>query len=142
MKNLYIEYKNKSQRRFDNFEGIAFAFSKEQFKKGMEKLGLTENDTDKVVSIGYGGFMLKSKIDDYKKMNQELEDEKAELMKNDEFLYQMFRYELANHEYCITFDYEPTLDSLNLTYDEVVKDARLHNALIRARRDYLDSVDY
>lgn len=142
MKNLYIEYKNKSQRRFDNFEGIAFAFNKDQFKKGMEKLGLTENDTDKVVNIGYGGFMLKSRVNDYIKMNQDLEDEKAELMKNDEFLYQMFRYELANHEYCITYNIDSALDALGLTYKDVEEDERLYNALIRAKKDYLDSVDY
>ena len=37
----------------------------------------------------------------------------------------MFSYELANHEYCITYDIEPTLDALGLTLDEINKRAYL-----------------
>ena len=45
--NLYQIIKEKHQKEFDEFP-VAFAFSDEQFKEGMKKLGLNENDIDKL----------------------------------------------------------------------------------------------
>ena len=42
-----------------------------------------------------------------------------EHLKNYDFCYDAFCYELNNHEFCITYDYTDTLSSLNLTYDEL-----------------------
>ena len=53
----------------------------------------------------------------------------------------MFLYELANHEYCITYDLEPTLAALQLTEDEVLNDDRLLNGLKLAKAEYLRSVE-
>ncbi|NYC95061.1 hypothetical protein DFN09_003048 [Clostridium acetobutylicum] len=52
-----------------------------------------------------------------------------EAMKNDTFIFDMFYYELGNHEYSITYELGDTLDSLSLTYEEVQNDKRLLNAL-------------
>ena len=48
------------------------------------------------------------------------------------FLYQMFKYELDNHEYGYTGDFEDTLDSLGLTWEEVAASPRLLKALDKA----------
>lgn len=48
------------------------------------------------------------------------------------FLYQMFKYELDNHEYGYTGDFEDTLDSLGLTWEEVTASPRLLKALDKA----------
>lgn len=40
----------------------------DQFREGMEKIGLTENDTDKIVSTGAGGYVLKSKKEEFYKI--------------------------------------------------------------------------
>jgi len=54
-----------------------------------------------------------------------------------------FLYELANHEYCITYDLEPTLTALNLSEDDVQNDERLMKGLKIAISEYLRSVaDY
>jgi len=55
----------------------------------------------------------------------------------DGYIYQMFLYELANHEYCLTYDYEDTFDALGLTVDEINADKRLLHGLKKATREYL-----
>lgn len=53
------------------------------------------------------------------------------------FIYHMFLYELANHEYCITFDLEETLDALDLTMEQINADKRLLRGLQKAEKGYL-----
>jgi hypothetical protein len=59
MKNAYLALKRKHQEEVNNFP-MMFAFSNKQFAEGMAKLGLTENDTDKIYSIGGGGYIRKT----------------------------------------------------------------------------------
>ncbi|WJV31818.1 hypothetical protein QTG56_24610 (plasmid) [Rossellomorea sp. AcN35-11] len=54
---------------------MQFAFSDQQFAEGMKKLGLGVGDEDKVVSIGAGGFILKSDVKAYKEMGQKQKSE-------------------------------------------------------------------
>lgn len=51
---------------FDDFDGLFFAFNNQQFAKGMRKIGLSETETDKIVSIGAGGYLLKERIPAFK----------------------------------------------------------------------------
>ena len=54
--NKYAEMKKHHQERV-NALPLMFAFSQKQFKEGMERWGLTENDTDKIYKMGStGGF--------------------------------------------------------------------------------------
>ena len=55
----YEELKNKQQKEMNAFP-IGAAFSDRQFKEMMQHWGLTEEDTDKIYSIGYGAFIRKS----------------------------------------------------------------------------------
>jgi len=59
---------------------------------------------------------------------------KCKKLANDQFLYDAFDYKLGNHEYCITWDIEPTLDALGLTEEEVENDARMSAILRKARQ--------
>lgn len=131
----YCVLRDKHQQEVNEFPTF-FAFSDEQFEEGKKKLGVTNNS--ELVSIGYGGYIRKSDeqeyIDMYKRMNAE--DEEA--MKDPEYCYEMFRYELSNHEYCISGDLEDTLDACGLTADEVLASQMLCEALERAKRDYLE----
>ncbi len=140
-KNAYEILRNKQQEEFNKFP-MGFAFSDEQFKEAMEKLGLTEKDTDKVVSIGAGGFIRKSDVKSFNEMNNRLDKEKKEAIAADKdgtgFIKDMFLYELGNHEYIITYDLTDTLDSLDLTMEDVEKDPRLQKGLQMARKEYLD----
>lgn len=134
--NKYLDLQCKHQKEVNEFP-MMFAFSKKQFKEGMEKLGLTEKDTDKIYYIGSGGFIRKEDGQKLDELEQRISKEDAEAMKDDEYVYEAFRYELWNHEYCITFDYDETLDDLGLTIEQVKKDERLYKILKKATHDYL-----
>lgn len=116
--NAYKQLKDKHQNEMDAFP-LGAAFSKEQFEKMMQGWGLTVNDVDKICSLGCGYFIRKSDKERFLEMSarfkKEMQDAIAADKTGDGFIYEMFLYELANHEYCITYDYEETFDALSLT---------------------------
>ncbi|MCK2000804.1 hypothetical protein MZM54_05300 [[Brevibacterium] frigoritolerans] len=122
MTNTYSTLKQKHQEEVNNFP-MGFAFSNKQFEEAMEKLGLTATDTDKVVSIGGGGFIRKTDSEALGEMWSRHKKEMKDAIDNDTtgdgFIYHMFSYELANHEYGYTGEIEPALDALGLTIDEI-----------------------
>ena len=135
----YTELKEKHLKETNEFP-FGFAFSQEQFKEMMKKFGLKEKDTDKILSIGAGGYIRKSDKqalhEMWNRQRKEFEEEIEKDKKGTGFIYQMFRYELANHEYCITYDIEPTLDALGLTLEEINKKQNLVKGLKKALDDY------
>ncbi len=132
----YTQLKDRQRRELDDFP-MVFAFSNEQFKEGMEKLGLTVNDTDKIYSIHGGGFILKT--DSKKLANMYLRHGKEfdNAVKSDidgkGFIFQAFMYELANHEYCITYDVTDALQALGFTMEEVNSNPIMKEALSLAK---------
>ena len=127
----YTELKTKHQKEVDAFP-FGFAFNQKQFEEMMSKWGLTPDDTDKIYSIGGGGYIRKSDSEAMEKMFARHEAERKAAMQDDEYLFHMFNYELANHEYSYTGELDDTLDALGLTIDEVNADPRMANALKRA----------
>lgn len=95
----YQEYKEQRQNEFNNLP-IFYAFSNEQLEKAMNERGLTLHDTDKIYSIGNGGFYLRSDAD---KVRDQINkpDLIKELMENPDFAEDAFYYEMGNHEYHI-----------------------------------------
>lgn len=145
--NKYAEMKERHQNRV-NALPFMFAFSQQQFKEGMERWGLTENDTNKIYKLGAtGGFyQCKDSTLIFSTFKQN-DDEMTEAIHADPdgtgFIKDMFLYELANHEYCITYDLEPTLVALGYSEDDVLNDERLLNGLKLAKAEYLRSLsDY
>ena len=143
--NAYQEMKERQQKRV-NALPVKFAFSKEQFRKGMAELGLTENDTDKIYKMGNtGGFYLRtdSKLifDTFEQNEAEMKAAIAADTDGTGFIKDMFGYELANHEYCITYDLEPTLDALGLSVDEINISPALQNGLRLARAEYMRAAE-
>lgn len=140
MKNLYEKLKNKHQQEMNAFP-IGACFSQKQFEEMMQKWGLTVHDTDKICSIGGGCYVRKSDYKEFIAMGKRFEKERKDAIVADKtgdgYIYQMFLYELANHEYCITYDYEDTFDALGLTVDEINADKRLLHGLKKATREYL-----
>lgn len=135
MKNLYVELKKQHEKEINEFP-MFFAFSDERFYKGMEKLGLNKDDTDKIVSIGGGGYIRKSDVDKWNNMITGYEDKKQAAM-NDEktgqqYIIDMFVYELNNHEYSYTQNISDTLDCLGLTSDQVNSNEKLRIGLAKA----------
>ncbi len=144
--NAYQQLKDRQQKEFNAFP-LGAAFSKELFEKMMQGWDLTVNDTDKICSIGYGCFIRKSDKERFLEMNARFKKEMQDAIAADKtgngFIRDMFLYELANHEYCITYDYEETFDALGLTEEQVYADKRLLHGLEKARKKYLkNSNDY
>lgn len=143
--NAYAEMKERHQKRI-NALPLKFAFGQKQFREMMESWGLTEDDTDKIYKLGRtGGFYLRT---DSKLIFTTFEENEIEMkaaIGNDidgsGFIKDMFCYELANHEYCITHDLEPTLEALNLTEDQVMNNPRLLKGLKLACEEYLRNYD-
>lgn len=136
--NKYYELKSKIQKEFDEFP-FGFAFSNDQFEKMKEELGV--KDDSELISIGAGGFIRKSDekaLDELVNGKQKRIKEAINQDKTGEgFIKDMFLYELANHEYCITYELDDTLDALGLSYEEVMADDRLKRGLALAKQQYL-----
>ena len=135
--NRYSVLREKQQKEIDAFP-FMFAFNKQQFAEGMAKLGLKETDTDKIYSIGQGGYIRKTDSEALAEMldrhGEEMEKEIAADTTGDGFIYDMFYYELANHEYSYSGSITDTLDCLGLTQEKVNADKRLLHGLKKADR--------
>jgi len=135
--NAYLNLKQKRQAEVNSFP-MMFAFSDQQFEEGMKNLGLEPTDTDKIYSIGGGGFIRKSDSISLSEMSKRHNKEMQEAIATDQtgegFIFDMFNYELRNHEYNYTMDVTDTLEALNLTIEEVNADERLINGLSKAKK--------
>lgn len=136
--NSYLELKYRHQNEIEEFP-IGYAFDEDQFKDMMTRWGLTKYDTDKICSIGGGGYILKSSADinAYKELIMRHSNERRQAMSdnNGDYLYHMFNCELADHEYNYTGDLSDTLEYLGLTIDDIQSDQRMLTALNRAIRN-------
>lgn len=136
--NLYTILKEKHSKEVNNFP-MMFAFSDSQFAEGMKKLNLNPEDTNKIYSMGNGGYYKKTDAEALhnmfathtKEMNEAIENDKTE----DNFIYDMFLYELNNHEYGYTYEIDDTLNALCLTMKEVNNNPALLHGLKKARID-------
>lgn len=134
--NKYVEMKQRQQQEF-NALPLGFAFNVKQFNEMMEQRGLDpEKDTEKIYRIPGGGYVQKK---DHALLHETLDRHNAELQAaiaedttGDNFIYQMFLSELADHEYGYTREVEETLDELGYTWEQVQADNRLLHALKKA----------
>ena len=137
MKNIYKEFKERQQKETNNLP-IYFAFGNAQLQERADELGFDSIDDmlSNVVGIGAGGFCKKEDyqniINTFKKHDEELKEN----LKNDEFLKSAFEYELANHEYIITYDISDALRPLGIKYDEYLKNERYQNIMKKAIENY------
>lgn len=142
----YRELRDRQQKEFNELP-LGFAFSDKQFDEMMGKWGLDpEKDLDKIYRIPGGGFIQKK---DHKHFHEVVDRHAAELEAAKQsdadgtgFLYQMFLFELDNHEYGYTGEYEDTLESLGLTMKDVHKSVRLTRALEKAAKEIREREEY
>lgn len=92
--------------------GLFFAFSDQQFAEN--KTPLTEGD--KYVSIGAGGYLQKSKVDEFIKSSKAITKWEKDEIKNKKLAREQIAYELANHEAYYTGELEDTYDALGGVY--------------------------
>ena len=142
----YRELRDRQQKEFNELP-LGFAFSDKQFDEMMGKWGLDpEKDLDKIYRIPGGGFIQKKDCADFhevvKRQDAEMEAAKASDQDGTGFLYQMFLFELDNHEYGYTGEYEDALESLGLTMKDVHKSVRLTRALEKAAKEIREREEY
>lgn len=138
MENRYKELRERQQKEFDDLP-LGFAFGDKQFEEMMKGWGLDakkDEDLAKIYSIGYGGYIQKKDSlllhETRDRHDKEMKDAIAADETGEGFIFEMFLYELDNHEYGYTGDPEGALDALGYTADEVLKDPKLKRGLEKA----------
>ncbi len=138
MENRYQELRQRQQKEFDALP-LGFAFGDKQFEEMMKGWGLDAKkkaDLDKIYSIGYGGYIQKKDApllhETRKRHDKELEDAIAADETGEGFVFEMFLYELDNHEYGYTRSTDGALDALGYTASDVLKDQKLTTGLKKA----------
>lgn len=132
------ELKRSRQNRVNEYlsKYAFFAFSEEQFREGLKKLGAKEEDL--LPLSGTGGFILRDKAQGLYEILKEIDQEKQAALSDPESAYKLFLHELADHEYSYTGDETETLDSLGLTREEVEQSDVLSSALRKAKQKLME----
>lgn len=139
--NLYRSLQEAQQKRCSSFlnKYAFFAFDKDQYKTGLQKLGLTENDTGQLVRIPGGGYLIKDSAPAFNQMMQDFNKERLEAMHDTntgrQFTIDMFRTELNDHEYSYTGDPSEALEALGYTLEEIFDDPYLLETFKEAARE-------
>lgn len=136
--NRYKEMKDRQQATISAYlnQYAFFAFSEAQFTKGLEKLGIAENEAkDRLYRLpGSGGFILKEHSPGFRSLLDQYDAELLEARTEPQFAFDMFYYELANHEYSYTGSTYETLEALNLSEDDIKGDPVLETAFTEAKK--------
>jgi len=135
--NPYLVMKKKHQDEHNDFP-LFFAFSDQRFLVGLQKLGLSKDDVDQVVSIGAGGYCRKDDVERLRNMGIRHKAEMTEALKDEAFLEDALTYELANYEYGYTHDATDALETLGFTEEQVNSDPKLKRILRKAKRNQGD----
>ena len=135
--NKYEEFKKYCSSKLDAFP-IMFAFSKEQFELGLKELGVSKEE---VFSLGNGGFIRNSDKKDFFDLLYNFDEKLEENLKDDEFILHMFKYELSNHEYCISYNDEEVIKACGLDLDRFNSDENLRKLYEEAKKSYMDEVN-
>ena len=136
----YQEMKIRHQHEVNAFP-IHFAFGDEQIKRKFAELELDiEKDWDKISPIpGTGGFILKKDEQARREMcerhYQELQAAIAADKDGTGFIFQMFRYELANYEFGYTGEADDALAALGYTEAQIEADPALKTGFEKAKQD-------
>lgn len=112
----YQKLKDKHRAEMEAFEGIFFAFNQKQLQDGMAKVNATAAELFKLPG---GGFIRKDRSKTFREMLERFEEERRAVLANRKKLEEALVYELANHEYCITYCVDDALDALGLEKADV-----------------------
>lgn len=132
----YPKLHARQQKEVNDFP-MFFAFSNQQFAEGMKELGLTPDDTNKIYKLGNtGGYYLRTDAERLHSMFDRHAQELEAAMKDADFAVGAFKYQLNNHEYCVTHDSSDALGALGLTDADVEGSKTLKSALSKAVKQY------
>ena len=128
----YTDFTKEIQAKIDAFP-FMFAFSNQQLEEGKQKLGVTDNS--ELLSIGAGGFIRKTDKQAYFDLMKSHDKSLTDFLKDPEQLKDAFKYELDNHEFCITWETEPALEALGIEDPRDLSEEQ-QKALVEALKEY------
>lgn len=124
--NKYLRLKRQQERERKQFP-IFFPTNEKEFEESMRKLGLNPTDTDKICRVHIDGICNNGLIrcdntDALIAMFKRHKTERMQALSSDktgEYAYDMFYYELCNHEYAYTHNATAALAALGYTTDDI-----------------------
>lgn len=129
----YLDLVERQRKELEEFP-IAYAFNGKQLKEAIAQLGATKEE---VTTLGYGTVIKRSDIPALDILMENHRHELSEAMKDKDFAYEAFLYEMDNHEYAINFDGDTeVLACFNLVYAQL-DDLDLEDVFQKAARDHL-----
>lgn len=135
MSKAYQELIERQRQEINNFP-VAYAFSQEQLKEALKKLGV-ESVKECTTVMGHGDIMKKEDAPKFVAMSVRHMDELKEAMKNKDFAYEAFLYEMDNHEYYINYDGDgDVLGCFGFEYEDL-KEMDLELAYQLARKEHM-----
>ena len=135
MRRKYLDMQKRHQDELSNFP-IVYAFSNEQLEEALKKLGAKKEEC--VTVAGHGDVMRKSDVAAFYVMIKRHREELREAMKDVEFAYEAFLYEMDNHEYAINWSGdEDVLACFSMDWDDVCK-LGLQLAYNKARDQHME----
>lgn len=138
MRQAYLDLLEKQRKEISDFP-IAYAFSDKQLKEALEKLGATKDEC--VTIFGHGDIVKKENAPKFIAMLKRHTKEVQEALKDEEFAYAAFLYEMDNHEYAINWDAdEDVLRCFGLDEDDLIE-MNLERVYLRARKQHLKNAE-
>lgn len=136
----YRQMKERHQREVKALP-LAFEFSRAGYLARLTEWNITEEEADNgaVIGIGGGAFIRSGDKDLVNgTLERIFEEEQAAIaadMTGDGFIYQMFLYELNNHEFGYTQDADETLSALGISAEALANSEALRHGLHRAMNE-------
>ena len=143
--NNYLQLRERQQAEINNF-GIKAAFSETQYNEMCAAWGLDpEAAQNEIIGIGGGCFILKRNKAAFVDLMRRHEAERKAAIKEDTtgdgYIFNMFYYEMANHEYIITGDLTDTLEACGVSFEDIEKSPALAHGLTKAQSEYYNNYD-
>lgn len=126
---------------------LAFAFTHDRFIEKLTEWNITEEEAKNgaIIGIGNAGFIRSSDKELVFETLERIHDEEQAAIAadttGDGYIYQMFLYELNNHEFSYTGDVEETLAALQLTADDINGSEALRHGLKKAVKEIAGAWD-
>ncbi len=131
MKTAYEKMQERQRKEFEELP-IAYAFNDQQLKEALEKLGA--NDISECCTVfNHGDIVKKADASKVKAATIRHFEELRDAMKDKEFAYEAFLYEMDNHEYAINWDGDADVLSCFCMNEKDLEKHDLVEVYVRAR---------
>lgn len=141
MNETYQQLRTRQQTEYNAFANkkMFYAITNKHYLEAIAKWGMTEDEAEKQLYSLSDTFAFIRRVDSptLHTMMERFDTELKEFKKNKENLVDMFVEELGNHEYCVTYDLQETLDECGITKKDLRENQELFDALKIAVKTYL-----